>query len=179
MTVEELLAKKIRQARLRRGLTLAHVSKQTKISVPMLSKIENAKVSSPISVYARIARAFDVPLGELFSEQGTDPISVVRKEERKEYTHTGGYTAQSIAFKKSNKRMEPFILIYPPKGARPPLNQHDNEELLFVIEGRLKFRYGETEYVLTSGDCIYFDGNIKHAARALGGKTAQVLVVEA
>jgi quercetin dioxygenase-like cupin family protein len=59
------------------------------------------------------------------------------------------------------------------------VNQHDNEELLFVIQGELKFRYGETEYVLSSGDCIYFDATIKHSARALGEKTAQVLVVEA
>jgi mannose-6-phosphate isomerase-like protein (cupin superfamily) len=144
----------------------------------MLSKIENAKVSSPISVYARIARALEIPLGELFSEQGTAPISFVRKEERKEYAHTSGYTAQSIAFKKSYKRMEPFILIYPPKGAHPRVNQHDNEELLFVIEGELEFRYGETEYVLTRGDCVYFDANIEHSARALGGKIAQVLAVQ-
>ena len=177
--VEQLVAKKIREARRRRRLTLVQLSDQTKISTPMLSKIENAKVSSPISVYAKIAKALGIPLGELFSIDGPVPISFVKKNERKEYTRTKSYIAESIGFKKSHKKMEPFILTYPPEGMKPTPNQHDNEELLFVIEGELEFRYGKTKYLLSPGDCLYFDANVKHCARALGARTAQVLIVEA
>lgn len=51
--VEKLLAIKIHEARSQKELTLAQVSERTEISVPMLSKIENAKVSSPVSAYAK------------------------------------------------------------------------------------------------------------------------------
>jgi transcriptional regulator with XRE-family HTH domain len=64
--IEEIIAGRIHDARARRGFTLAQISKQTGISVAMLSKIENAKVSSPISVYAKIAKTLEIRLGELF-----------------------------------------------------------------------------------------------------------------
>lgn len=179
MRVEELLGKKIREARTRWGWTLVQLSGQTKISVAMLSKIEHAKVSSPISVYSKIARALEIPLGQLFSEEEPVSISFVKKEERKQYSRFAGYTGKSIAFKKSNKKMEPFVLSYPPKKNLPPPYQHDNEEFIFVIEGALEFQYDGTQYVLTPGDCIYFDANKRHSARAINGKPAQALVVDA
>lgn len=177
--VEELLGRKIREMRSRRGLTLAQLSKQAEISVAMVSKIEHAKVSSPISVYARIAKALEISLGELLSEDGSIAISFVKKEERKKYSQFASYVGESIAFKKSNKKMEPFILHYPLKNNLPPAYQHDNEEFIFVLEGELEFQYDGARFILKPGDCVYFDANKKHSARAIGGKTAQALVVDA
>jgi transcriptional regulator with XRE-family HTH domain len=179
LTVETLVAKKIREARLRQGFTLQQFSKLTGISVAMLSKIENAKVSSPISTYAKIAKGLEIPLGELFSGDGNTPISFVKREERKKYTQFAGYIGEAIAFKKSPKKMEPFIFVYPPRKNHPRPYQHDNEEFIFVIEGRLEFQYDGSTYTLNPGDCIYFDGNRKHSARALDGKAAHALVVDA
>ena len=178
-TIEELLSKRVKKARHRRGLTLAQFSQQTKISVATLSKIENAKISSPVSTYAKIAKALDIPLGELFSESIPIPISFVTREERKIFTHSPGYTGESIAFKKPSKKMEPFVFTYLRGGRTPSPYQHDNEELIFVIEGELEFRYGSGKYILKPGDCVYFDASIKHSARTLGDKGAQALVVEA
>ncbi len=177
--VEERIARKLREIRRRRGLTLAEFSHHANMSVATLSKIENAKISSPISTYAKIADVLNIQLGELFSESVPIPISVVKKEERRIFTHSRGYAGESIAFKKPNKKMEPFVFTYLPDTNTPAPYQHNNEELIFVIEGTLEFRYGETKYVLKAGDCAYFDGMTKHVARALGGKHAQALVVEA
>ena len=82
----------------------------------------------------KIAKALEIPLGKLFSEDGSVSISLVRKEERKKYTKSKFYSGESIAFKKSNKKMEPLIHIYPPDISNPPLYQHVNEEFIFVIE---------------------------------------------
>jgi quercetin dioxygenase-like cupin family protein len=179
MRVEEFVAQKIREARVRRGLTLVRLSGQTQISVPMLSKMENAKVSPPISAYAKIARVLDIPLGELFSEEERVSISIVRRGERRQFSRFAGYIGESIAFKKSRKKMEPFVLTYPPRKKLPRPYHHENEEFIFVIEGELEFQYDGTRYILNSGDCVYFDANKKHSARALNGKSAQALVVEA
>lgn len=176
--IEELLAKKVRTLRRQRGLTLTQFSEQCKVSVAMLSKIENAKVSPPISTYAKMSKVFGIPLGELFSENGTTPLSFVRKKDRRRYTRFPGYTGEAVAFRKSNKKMEPFVLTYSPRDDHPSPYEHDNEELIFVLKGSMEFRYGEEEFILQQGDCLYFDANIKHSARALSGKAAQALVVE-
>jgi transcriptional regulator with XRE-family HTH domain len=177
--IEQIIARKLREFRKLRGLTLTEFSRQTNISVASLSKLENAKISPPISIYARIAKVLEIPIGELFSERVVVPISIVKREERRAFTHSGGYAGESIAFKKPNKIMEPFVFTYlPGKNPSAPY-QHKNEELIFVIEGELEFRYGRTKYILRTGDCAYLDGSHKHSARALGGKRAQALVVEA
>jgi transcriptional regulator with XRE-family HTH domain len=177
--IEDLLARKLREERVQRGMTLAQFSEQCKVSVAMLSKIENGKVSPPISTYARISKCLGIPLGRLFAEETATPVSFVRKSERKRYTRFPGYTGEAIAFKKSNKKMEPFVFTYFPRDDHPSPYQHDNEELIFVLKGSLEFRYGDSKVVLKPGDCLYFDANIRHSARALDGKTAQALVVEA
>ena len=179
MELEELLALKIREARSQKNLTLEQVKNLTGISVAMLSKIENAKVSSPISVYAKISKSLNIPLSKLFSEDGVSPISIVKKNERKKYTRSPSYIGEAIAFKKANKKMEPFVHTYPGGSASPEPYQHDNEEFIFVLEGKLEFHYGEATYVLQPGDCVYFDANIEHWAMALEDVTAKALVVEA
>jgi transcriptional regulator with XRE-family HTH domain len=177
--IEEILARRVRERRRKRGLTLNQFSKLCTVSVAMLSKIENAKVSPPISTYAKISKALGISLGELLNEDGTNEVSFVRRKERRTYTRFSGYTGEAIAFRKSNKKMEPFVFTYSPRDDHPPPYQHDNEELIFVLKGRLEFRYGEERFILNPGDCLYFDANIKHSARTLDGHTAQALVVEA
>ncbi len=176
--VEKLIAKNLREFRRRRGLTLAQFSKHANMSIATLSKIENAKISSPISTYSKIASALDIQLGELFSEPVPVTISIVKKDERRAFTYSGGYSGESIAYKKPNKKMEPFVFTYLPDGKAPTPYQHNNEELIFVIEGELEFQYGEDRCILGTGDCAYFDGSVEHSARALGPKRAQALVVE-
>lgn len=176
--VEDLLARKVREERLRHSMTLAELSRQCNVSVAMLSKIENARVSPPISTYSKIAKCFGIPLGKLFAEDATPPVSLVRRTERKRYTRFPGYTGEAIAYKKTNKKMEPFVFTYAPRGDHPPAYMHDNEELIFVLKGQLEFRYGDAKVLLKPGDCLYLDANIRHSARALNGKAAQALVVE-
>ena len=176
--VEDLLARKVREERLRRSMTLAQLSKKCDVSVAMLSKIENARVSPPISTYSKIAKCFGIPLGKLFAEDATPPVSLVRRTERKQYTQFQGYTGEAIAFKKTNKKMDPFVFTYAPREDHPPAYVHDNEELIFLLKGKLEIRYGNTKIVLAPGDCLYLDANIRHSARALNGKAAQALVVE-
>ena len=44
--------------------------------------------------------------------------------------------------------MEPFILSYPSDEAFKYAFQHDGEEMLFVLQGKIRFKYGEKELVL-------------------------------
>jgi transcriptional regulator with XRE-family HTH domain len=117
--IEEVLAKRVREGRRQRRLTLTALSKHCKVSVAMLSKIENAKVSSPISTYVKISKAFGMPVSELLSENEIGPVSFVRKNERKRYTRFPGYTGEAVAFRKSNKKMEPFVFTYSPREDHP------------------------------------------------------------
>jgi transcriptional regulator with XRE-family HTH domain len=172
------IGEKIRGVRRRNDLTLKKLSEKTGISIPMLSKIETAQTSPPVSTYANIATALGVLLGDLFTDDLQEPnISIVRSTERPVIS-SGPYIGSPLAFKKNKKKMEPFIFDYPVGLEVPEIFQHENEEMIFVIKGAIEFKYGEKTIVLKKGDCAYYDGKIPHGGRAFNNRSATAIVVQ-
>lgn len=177
--IAKTIGKRIRKIRREKGLTLEKLHMRTRISVSMISKIENSQTFPPISTYAKIASALGTSIGELIidSGQNTD-ISIVRAVERSVISQ-GPYMGSPLAYKKEKKKMEPFLFGYPVRKSFPnPLHQHKQEEMAFIIKGAIEFKYGEKTIVLKKGDCIYYDGNVPHGARALNSQGATAIVVQ-
>ena len=161
--ITKKIGDKIRKVRRSNDMTLKNLSAVTGISIPMLSKIETAQSSPPVSTYANIATALGISIGDLFSDdfQESD-ISIVRSDERPVISR-GPYIGSPLAFKKENKKMEPFIFDYPIRQEIRQIFQHENEEMIFVINGVIEFKYGEKIIILKKGDCAYFNGKIRKA----------------
>lgn len=73
--------------------------------------------------------------------------------------------------------MEPYFLTLPLKPRENTLFQHKGEELLFVLDGTMKFFHGEKEFIVEEGDCVYFDGSIPHYGVCQGNKEVKCLMV--
>src|SRR5438034_8791916 len=72
---EQLIAKRIRDLREKRRLTLEQVATKAGMSKSFLSKVERCNVSISIAALSRLANAFNVPIGEFFD--GDEPDSEV------------------------------------------------------------------------------------------------------
>jgi len=182
MRIERVIGQQIGALRKARGLRLHELAKSARISKALLSKIENAKVSSPISTYSNIAEALGVNLGDLIREEQEVGCVVLPKHERKLVSKkqtSYGYQFESLGYKWPNKRFDPFLLTYwpQPKGAPLPHFKFDGEEFIFVIEGELEMVYDKERYRLNPGDCIFLHGNVPHGGRALGKKKAVALLM--
>ena len=180
LSVEETVGARIRELRKSQRYTLERVAELAGISKSVLSKIENGKVSSPISTYSRICTALNISLSEIFSEENGDDPSLVRNNERTLLSLTDnqvGYTYYSLASPKKGRRMSPFLLIYPHDLLEIPTSHHAGEEFLFVLRGELEFIYGDKRLTLQEGDSLYIDAVRMHGARALGGKDCEALVI--
>ncbi len=181
------LGKKIREIRLKRGLTLQEVSELTGLSKATLSQIENQVTIPPIATLLKISRALGQHIADFFQDETpvTDRISVVRAEERQESINRMqvearriGYRYESLAHHLADKKMEPFIVeIEPREESAAIFYNHKGEEFLFVMEGELEFRGGDKIISLKPGDSLYFDSEIPHALRGLKGRAAKVLAV--
>ena len=181
------LGNKIRQLRRKRTLTLQNVSDLSGLSKSLLSQIENSFTAPPIATLLKISKALDVKIGYFFQDPPVSSrISVVRHKERKETVplHSRangtkvGYQYESLAHPMSDKNMEPFMIEVLPREADDMIfYHHKGEEFLFVLEGRIEFRGADRVIELDSMDCLYFDSNIPHALRGLGGKLARVIGV--
>ncbi len=87
------------------------------------------------------------------------------------------YAYEAVAHTFPNKKMEPYILTLPLKPKKKTIAQHEGEELLFVLEGTMKFLHGSREYIVEEGDCIYFDSSIPHFGESLGPKVTKCFMV--
>jgi len=181
MIEEADIGKRIRQIRKKHGYTLRALANRTNFSQGFLSKVENSKKAPSIGTLMKLAKTLDVRMADFFGETQPDTtVTLVKASERREMAREGtsfGYSYEALAPQFLNKHMEPFILRDSPGRAPKPLFQHDGEEMLYVLEGKTKFFYGEKEFILEEGDCLYFNSAIPHYGVALGDKEFKCLLV--
>jgi transcriptional regulator with XRE-family HTH domain len=178
---EKKIAEKIRNLRMGKNITLDSLAERTGFTKGYLSKLENAKKVPPIATLTRIAKALGIEIADFFDRE-TDDTSycIVRRGERKPVIRNGtlfGYYYESIAYGKRHKKMEPFIITLIPHAMDHTIFDHRGEELMFVLEGKMKVFLGQERHILEEGDCIYFDSSIPHRGECIGDREAKVLVV--
>jgi len=178
---EKDLGRRIRSMRAQRGITLQQLASHTNLSKSLLSKIENGKVSSPVSTLFTIAKALNTKITYFFNDKDENlPIIVVRKNERLQFHRINarfGYTYEALGYKRKEKLMEPFILYMDKKSAKNVSFSHPGEEILFVLEGTSEFKHGDQKLILRKGDCVYFDASIPHSGRPIGDKPVKSFMV--
>jgi transcriptional regulator with XRE-family HTH domain len=181
MIDEAEIGRKIKQLRLDRGLNLQDVANATGFTKGYLSKVENSKKAPPVSTLLILAKALGVNISAIFSEdEHKTTITMVKKSERTTMARDGtafGYSYEPLAHKFPQRQMDPYILTLPVKPKRRGVFQHKGEEILMVLEGTMRFMYGDKELVVEEGDCIYFDASTPHFGIADGAKPVKCFMV--
>ncbi len=163
------------------GFTKEEVADYLKISVEDYEKYENAEVDFPVSSLYELAAKFGVDLTEILT--GSSPklknCSLVRKGRGIAVDRYKGYDFESIAYKFIGRKIEPMVVTV---GTETEINPpaavtHAGQEFNFVLEGRVKVTFGDSEFILEEGDCFYFDPKVPHAQSAFGGAPAKFLTV--
>ena len=168
-SVEEQIGLRILALRTLRAVTLEQLASEVKLTKGQLSKIENGKVSSPVSTLTRIAAALGVSPGQFFQAESGQPRAVlVPKNARKTIVGRGsklGHSYESLAFGLPfEKDFEPYLMRIDEKQIDPDQNifKHPGHELLFMIKGEMDYRHADKVYHLKAGDSLFFDGNVEH-----------------
>ena len=177
---EKLINDRIKRLRLSKKITLESLAKMTGFTTGYISRIENSDTAPPISTLSKIAQALEVDISFFLSESRADSLKnmvIVKKDDPKELTDRAsyGYQFEALAGKKIGKNMEPYILY--PDFEYNTIFQHEGEEFLYVLEGRIEFVYGDERYALESGESMYFDAHIPHSGVSMGDKKAKVLII--
>jgi transcriptional regulator with XRE-family HTH domain len=178
---EKDLGKRIRSMRVQKAITLQQLASQTNLSKSLLSKIENGKVSSPVSTLFTIAKALNTKITYFFNDRDENlPIILVRKNERRQFHRVNarfGYTYEALGYKRKEKLMDPFILYMDRRTAKNVSFSHPGEEILFIMDGTWEFKHGDQTLVLRKGDCIYFDASVPHSGKPIGSKPVKAFMV--
>jgi transcriptional regulator with XRE-family HTH domain len=183
MGIEKRTGEKIRRLRKARHMTMADLAEAAGISKALLSKIENGRVSSPITTYERIAKQLGTSLGALFQEAEKDPGCLYVPKGTTVSAENGGYgyRFEKIGEGWPNDRYIPFLLTYYPLDESEieisPGFSGSGEEFFYILEGELEMHFGGNVYTLKPGDSFFLRAEVPHGGRAKGGKKAVALMI--
>jgi transcriptional regulator with XRE-family HTH domain len=171
------LGRRVRTARLARRLTLEEVISRTNFTVSWLSKVENGLLSPSLEGLVRLAEVLECPVESLVAGLQTAPRFVIVKQGDgvRPATRNGrGLTSELLADRWAGRAMRPAILHITGMGNRRQPESHPGERFFLVLDGEIRFSYGEELFTLGPGDSIYIDAAIPHSlAPATGMRAAQ------
>nr|WP_252860384.1 XRE family transcriptional regulator [Halomonas sp. KX33721] len=143
------------------------------LSQGMISKVENAQVSTSLETLSRLCNAIDLPISKLFSDfdVGGRGAQHVKAGEGMEVVRTGtevGHTYQLLSYRQGpNKRYEPFLITMDDASEVFPNFCHAGHEFIYLLEGKLIYRHGKSFYEMNQGDSLAFDAAVPHGPEQL------------
>lgn len=180
-SVSRQMCQRVRAFRGQRGWSLDALSRACGVSRSMLSEIERGRANPTLAVAVRIARAFDLSLGELVEPdrpaneivviQARDPASVYRDE--------AGVRIRTLSPLHLEKDVE-FYEIVLQSGAELRSAPHfqGTREFLTVEKGKLRVESEESSIVLNRGDSGTYRADVAHCISNPGKGTAVAFLVD-
>lgn len=170
------LGKKIRDLRLRRGLTVQQLAEASGLSKGFISQVENERTSPSLATLSDLASALETSVAYLVVEEDQVPY-VVRAHERQRVA-VGGNTSRVEVLSAHPKRNLELLMAELPPGmtAGDKRHYHHGEECLLCLDGRVRVSCGDHTLVLDAGDSCHYDGRVPHAIENCGSSEARVII---
>lgn len=162
----------IRSLRRAADLSSVELAKRAGLSNGMMSKIERGATSPSIQTLGAVAHALGVPMARLFADYGErrdcsyvkagEGVRVVRRGAR--FGHEYQLLGHSLT---GDLFVEPYRVVLTHEAIVYPAFQHTGVEFLFMLEGRMRYRYADRLYDVGPGDALLFDASAQHGPERL------------
>lgn len=177
------IGSKLKKLRTENNYTLKELSKETGLSVGLLSQVERGISNIAIDSLSKIVKIYGISLSDFFEEHRTevelDPVI------RSFNLNSDQISPYIIQFVLSNKVKEfsmlPRIFQLQPlgsaNGSNVELYNHFGEEFIYVLEGIVTVIVDKNEYVLYPGDSIQIHSDTDHNWINKTNKVAKILTI--
>jgi transcriptional regulator with XRE-family HTH domain len=180
--LEVAIGREVKRHREKVGLTIAELAKAADLSAGMLSKIENGATSPSLATLQALSNALQVPFTALFKgyEEFRDAtfvkagqgLTIERRGTR------AGHQYQLLGHSPHGPVMvEPYLITLSKETDTFPTFQHAGTEFLFMLEGNVVYRHGDTSYDMHPGDALFFDAEAPHGPEELRKLPARYISV--
>lgn len=167
---------RLRRLRRERGWRLEDLAERTGFSRPYLSRLESGERQPSLTALFSVARAYGVSFSNLFEPEPEAESGVVVRAGGPSQRGNGLiYTYLSAGNLTFN--LQPLRVVVPAEREEDAVYQHEGEQWLYVLSGRLCLNLAGEEILLDPGDAAHFDADRPHQLTALEGRDAEVILV--
>jgi len=166
--------KKIKRARLVKKMTLDTMANETGLSKEFIKKIEAGDQIPSVGTLLQMSRALGIDSSFLLKEQDN-----TAKSRSKAYTkRTDNYAYTPLTVAAENKHLKAFRIVVEAQKAHGGVGfQHEGEEFVYVLNGKVEVTVGDNVNALKKGDSLHFNSSIKHDLKNVGKTDAELIVV--
>ena len=168
------VGKKIRKERLKKKMSLDRVANETGFSIDYLKEIEAGKKIPPVGTLLQLAKALEIDSGFFLREQESSLRSRIRAYTKR----TENYAYTTLTPGAESKHLKAFkVTIDAMQDHKGVGYQHEGEEFVYVLSGKIELTVGDHVNVLDVGESLHFNSGIRHKLRNIGKEKAEFLVV--
>jgi len=181
--LEKRIGDVIKHLRLSANLTLAELSSGAGMSSAMLSRVENGMATASLDSLERLCHALGVNLSDLFrqTEQKEGSAQLLKKSDQMEVVRVGtkhGHTYRLLSYDRGPRKIfEPFLIEMDRKSQSWPRFAHPGVEFIYMLQGRVEYRFGDKSYILEPGDAFTFSGDVVHGPERMLDERAKFLAI--
>jgi len=176
---------KIKELRSNKNMSAKDLALQAKISVGMLSQLENGSTQGSVETLRKIARVLDTTLAQLFTDENNlkikctndDSLYVVKKDNRKKISFPDPLYNCELLVPDLQGDIEFVLVNLEPNRITNEIIPHTKggEECNYVLKGQIVVTLNDKEFYLKKGDCIRFNPEIPHKIENRSSKKASYI----
>ena len=167
------IGRRIRQLRIRNGLTQAELASRCELTKGFVSQLENDLATPSLPALMDIVEALGTNMASFFSEEKEEKLVFGREDffedEQEEYT------VSWVVPDAQKNTMEPIILTLQPHGTSRTMMPHEGEEFGLVLSGSVSLVNGAKKHRVKKGETFYIRGDQEHCLKNETSACAKVL----
>lgn len=182
--LEMAIGHEVRTYRKKLGITVADLAAATGMSVGMLSKIENGNISPSLTTLQALSKALGMPITAFFRGfEEPKSATFVKAGEGVNLERRGtraGHHYSLLGHIENNTSgvvVEPYLITLNAESDIFPTFQHEGMEFLYMLEGEVVYRHGDSLYRMQAGDSLFFDADAPHGPEELVKLPARYLSI--
>ncbi len=167
-----MLGRRVRDERLRRGLSLQELSTRARVSRSMLSAVERGAKAPTVLVLDRVATGLGTSLARIFGEERRARLVVLRRGEQNVVRDPSGWERRILSPVLPGVEFEFMRTTLGPRVDAGVFLPHarGSREYVAVERGALRLTIDGEAHLLRAGDSIYYDGHVRHGFANAGSR---------
>lgn len=175
---------RLRALRKAQKVTLVELAASSGVDMATISRIETGQMTGTLESHVRLATALGVKLTDLYSgieeARVKDAVTLQPPSQRRDvYVHEAGKSSITMLTTEIlKKKLMPVLISIEPGGSTHQEEARvGTEKFLYVLDGTLEARVGETTHTLKRGSSLYFDASVPHQLKNVSGRAVKCLAV--
>jgi transcriptional regulator with XRE-family HTH domain len=151
--VDTLVRRRLRELRVRQGLTLDDVSRRAQIDVSTLSRLESGKRRLALDHLPRLAAALSVSTDDLLREPELPDPRVRGASQTHNHVTFWPLTRHGPA-----GGLHAFKIRVAPERNTPPTEfpVHEGQDWMYVLSGKMRLILGDRDFTIEPGEAVEF-----------------------